>query len=160
ALAAVLDREHGHLDLGARRQVLPIVDVLRRSHLRIGDEADLAGADAQEDAEGLDALDGPHHHGADRDGRLDLGAGRGALGGNREADAALVEIDARDEDDQVLAGLGGLLQLPGISVRWSRPSTPGSSSTKTPKSVIRATRPRTIWRSRSRPAISVQGSVS
>src|SRR6185295_4109344 len=56
ALAAVLDREHGHLDLGARRQVLPIIDVLRRSHLRIGDEADLAGADAQEDAEGLDAL--------------------------------------------------------------------------------------------------------
>src|SRR5262245_53568465 len=55
ALAAVLDREDGHLDLGPGGVFLAEVGALGQSHLRVRDEADLAGADAQEHAEGLDA---------------------------------------------------------------------------------------------------------
>ncbi len=40
------------------------------------------------------------------------------------------------------------------------PSTPGMSSTNTPNSVERTARPRTIWRSRSRPATPAHGSPS
>ena len=55
-----------------------------------------------------------------------------------ERDAALAAVHVEDEDVHFLAG--GLTILPGwafflvqdISLTWTRPSTPGSSSTKAP----------------------------
>src|SRR5262245_5795194 len=57
ALATVLDGQHGHLDLGAGREILSMVRVFLRAHLGIRDETDLPRADTEEDAERLDALD-------------------------------------------------------------------------------------------------------
>ena len=91
--------------------VLPVIGARGGRHLGVRHQSDLPGAEPDEDAERLDALDGAGDDPAGGDLRLDARPGGGALRRQREADAPPAEVDPRHEHHEVGAGLGRPLHL-------------------------------------------------
>src|SRR5262249_10503812 len=104
AAAAFLDREHQHLDLAAHREGLAGIGAPAHGELSRGHETRLARTEAHEDAERFVALHRPREPGTHLHARFHLLADRGALGRQRQRDAALVAIDADDEHADLAAG--------------------------------------------------------
>src|SRR4030095_1904289 len=97
APAALLDREHEHLDLASLGKGFALIGAAAHGELRRGHEPGLAGSEANEDAERFVAIDRPGEHRAHRDTRRHLLPQLGALGRQRERDPALVPVDADDQ---------------------------------------------------------------
>src|SRR2546429_8836093 len=97
APAALLDREHQHLDLAVHGERLARIGAAAHRELSGGHEPGLAGAEAHEDAERFVALDPPREHRAHLDARLHLLPELSALGRQGERDAALLPVDADDQ---------------------------------------------------------------
>src|SRR5437867_1948010 len=112
APAAFLDREHEHLDLGVRGEGLAGIGAAAQRELSRRHEPCLPGPEPHEDAERLVALDRPGEHRAHLDERLHLLTELGALGRQGQRDAALLSIDADDQNRDLRAVGRGLPQRP------------------------------------------------
>src|SRR5215470_6514142 len=117
APAAFLDREHQHLDLAVHEKGLAGIRTATHRELGSGHETGLARTEAHENAERLVALHRPGEERAHLDARLHLLPERGALGRQRQRDAALVSIDVDDEHADLRAGRRRFPQGPLTAAR-------------------------------------------